>query len=200
MYKLPFHRLCASIVQSALLIQSCLQRNHRNTMLKLTVNKYSWTSLVEIYSIIRAILNGFKYILLHLPIPEEPRNRNTKGCSCVIPSIFFSSDCYKDILAMYYTILMTSVRTELSIWYFQAVPEATVVMAPSCPIMCSFIRCSSGNFRLSSAIFLFLSSSNYERTNQYQFMQKVIVFTIKLDLEAVRYIPTTWAIIDYTYS
>jgi len=40
-------------------------------------------------------------------------------------------------------------------------PAATVVMAPSCPTMTSRSRCSSGNFRRSSASRCFLMWSNY---------------------------------------
>lgn len=43
-------------------------------------------------------------------------------------------------------------------------PEATTAIAPSCPTMCCFSRCSKGNLRRSSTAFFFWISSNFKIT------------------------------------
>ena len=45
--------------------------------------------------------------------------------------------------------------------------DATVVIAPSCPTMYCFSRCSNRNLRLSSASFLNCISLNYKDKNSY---------------------------------
>lgn len=79
------------------------------------------------------------------PIPDEPKKRNTRGCfSSIHPFSFLL------IAAIIKSITKYVFALSINNFIKKILLDATIDIAPACPTMYCFKRCSNGNLRRSS--------------------------------------------------